>query len=396
MEGPSLDAVAAMARDLGVGERPDDEVLGYLAGVLADAHDAEEYFGIAASFLPELEDAPAAARARAFQRLSGAGSDPGPGSGPVRTRRDPAPNQSESPRPRRCARDRSRRNRALGVSALTEEFPQEGEASLRKLLFEECGGAVERARDLLLARARARLEEETEAERQEERVMQAVSAESVELLKGVAPHVPESALRRVLALECRLVWPPPGPRRFSAPLTDAGYPRSGDVEAAATRVLEDDVVALDRERRAQAQQRRRAAARQAQREAGRDREARSRVLERFEDEVRSLGVTVLDAAWRLTPRCGGPLVPTQAVAPREEGRLGGAPPPFGMKEVRGGRQGAAKKKKGAGGAQVRYLDGRVVTTKGERYVATKVKEEDPSTFVPLKIKTKGKRGPGYR
>lgn len=163
--------------------------------------------------------------------------------------------------------------------------------------------------------------------------------------------------------------------------------RSGDMEAAATRVLEEDVVALDRERREQAQRRRRDAAKQAEAEVERVREARYRVLERFEDEVRARALLGRDP-------CGDSRAPAQAVAPREAGRPGGAPPPFGMKEVKGGA--AKKKKKGTGGAQVRYLDGRVVSTKGERYVATQQKEEDPSTFVPLKIKTKGKRGPGFR
>lgn len=53
------------------------------------------------------------------------------------------------------------------------------------------------------------------------------------------------------------------------------------------------------------------------------------------------------------------------------------------------------KKKG-GAKQVRYLDGRIVSTKGERFITEKVREEDPSTFVSLKVKTKGKRGKGYR
>lgn len=46
--------------------------------------------------------------------------------------------------------------------------------------------------------------------------------------------------------------------------------------------------------------------------------------------------------------------------------------------------------------QVRYHDGQVVTRTGDKYIHETVKEDDPSTFVKLKIKTKGKRGPGYR
>lgn len=46
--------------------------------------------------------------------------------------------------------------------------------------------------------------------------------------------------------------------------------------------------------------------------------------------------------------------------------------------------------------QVRYLDGKVVTNKGQRFIVEQTKPEDPSTFVSIRIKTKGKRGPGYR
>lgn len=48
-----------------------------------------------------------------------------------------------------------------------------------------------------------------------------------------------------------------------------------------------------------------------------------------------------------------------------------------------------KKKK----REVRYLDGNVVSSKGEKYIIVDKKEENQDTFCNIKIKPKGKRGP---
>lgn len=70
--------------------------------------------------------------------------------------------------------------------------------------------------------------------------------------------------------------------------------------------------------------------------------------------------------------------------------------PTAQKVFGGKLPAAGKRKKRDTGPAVRYHDNKVVTTKGEKFVTEARREEDPSTFISLKIKTKGKRGKGYR
>ena len=47
--------------------------------------------------------------------------------------------------------------------------------------------------------------------------------------------------------------------------------------------------------------------------------------------------------------------------------------------------------------QKKYRDGKeIFMKKNDKFITIKEKVEDPSTFVSLKIKTKGKRGKGFR
>ena len=65
---------------------------------------------------------------------------------------------------------------------------------------------------------------------------------------------------------------------------------------------------------------------------------------------------------------------------------------FGSEYVSSGELRKGKKREKV--RQVRYHEGRVVSTTGEKFITEKLKEEDPNTFVSIRVKSKGKRGPG--
>jgi hypothetical protein len=153
---------------------------------------------------------------------------------------------------------------------------------------------------------------------------------------------------------------------LSAPAAELALSRyGGDVEAAAAWVLDADVEA---ELAAAAVARRKAAA-AAGFAAGAEADAqertaiKARVLARYAE-----GVDTADKTYR-------PSLPQAALA-----AAGGSGAPASS--------GAAR--------NVRYVDGRaVVLPKGQKYVVESVgPPEDPATFVALKIKRKGARGPG--
>jgi hypothetical protein len=46
--------------------------------------------------------------------------------------------------------------------------------------------------------------------------------------------------------------------------------------------------------------------------------------------------------------------------------------------------------------RIRYRDSAVVSTKGQRYLEVPKAAEPENTFVNIRVKTKGKRGPGFK